>query len=219
MIDVALEILNKIDKLGFQSYIIGGYPRDRYLNISTDDIDICSNINEEVLVNNFNILKKNFYSYLIEYKSYKFEITLFRKEKEYIKHRYPKDIELVDNIEEDIIRRDFTINALCIDLNNNYVDFINSIDDLNNKIIRCIGDPKIKLIEDSLRMLRAIRFATILNFKLDKEIIDTIKINKELIKFIPLNKVKFELNKINNSIHKDYGYKLLKECEIIDYMV
>ncbi len=219
MVENAIEILNIIDRLGYEAYIVGGFPRDKYLNICTKDIDICSNINVSVLKDNFNIIYNNFYSYVITYKGYEYQLTLFRKEYNYIKNRYPTDIELVNNLNEDLMRRDFTINTLCINKDNEYIDILNAKDDLNNKIIKCVGDTKVKLCEDSLRMLRAIRFATTLNFTLDNKIVDTIIDNKVLIKSIPTVKVKNEIAKIQNSSNKEYGYKLLKECEIYDDVI
>lgn len=194
MYQEALEILKKIHKSGYEGYIVGGYPRDKYLNINSSDIDICTNMTPDIIKEKFDVIKDNGYGSLIVENG--FEITTYRKDK-YFENRFP-EIEFVKTLEEDLIRRDFIINTLCIDLNGNYVDKLNSINDLEKKIIRTVKDADLSFKEDPLRIIRCIRFEIDLNFVLDSDIIDSININKVLLKKISNNRIEKEIKKIKN---------------------
>ena len=139
------------------------------------DIDMCTNAKYDDLKDTFEITKGNFGSMRLKYKDYDFEITTFRKEFEYEKNRFPKNIEFVNTLAEDLERRDFTINTLCIDKNGSFIDLLDAKNDIDNKIIRCVGDSDFKISQDVLRSLRAIRFATILNFEIDNDLKESIK--------------------------------------------
>lgn len=214
MFQTAINILKKIKKLGYESYIIGGYPRDLYLGIINDDIDISSNIKENILKENFNIIKStNFGSFIILENNYEYEITLYRKE-EYKSNRYPL-ITYVDSLEEDIKRRDFTINTLCIDYNKNYVDLINSRKDIDNKIIKVVGNIDKKMKEDPLRIIRALRFSSDLNFSIEEKLKNFIINNKELLNNITKSRINKEIDKVKN---KTNFYNLIKKLDLENYI-
>jgi len=194
MYDKALELLKKINYLGYEAYIVGGYPRDKYLNIENTDIDICTNMLPITIKENFNVTKDNGYGSLII--DNQFEMTTYRNDT-YIDSRFPK-IEFVDSLEDDLKRRDFTINTLCIDFNGNYVDKLNVISDLNNKIIKTINDADISFKEDPLRIIRALRFKIDLDFNLSNDVMKSIKENKKLLKKINKKRIEKEINKIKN---------------------
>lgn len=202
------KILNNFEKDGYKAYVVGGFVRDYLLNKKSYDIDICTN---KVLDNN-TYGSKNF-----KYKKYNIDITTFRKELEYTK-RKPTKLIYVNSLEEDLRRRDFTINAICMDKNMNIIDLFDGVNDLNNKIIKMIGDPKEKLKEDPLRILRAIRFATILDFEidsnLDKEIIDNIL----LIKTLSPQRIRTELSKILTDKNYLKGITLLNKYKVFEIL-
>lgn len=213
MENVALEILKIIESKNYEAYIVGGYPRDRYLNIESFDIDICTNMPIEKLKKTFIIESEtHFGSCKLIYKTYSFEITLFRKDF-YDDSRYPK-IEYVNTLKEDLIRRDFTINMLCINSNNGYVDYYNVISDIDNKIIRCLTSSKDKIIEDPLRIVRALRFASDLDFAIEESLKQNIIEFKHLLKNISKNRINKELDKIKN---KEKFSKLLIELDLVEY--
>lgn len=217
MYDSAIEVLKKITNYGYQAYIVGGYPRDLYLKRSSIDIDICTDAKPMELINIFPeiILTNSEYgSIVILYNKIKFEITTFRKEGKYINNRRPSNIEYIESLEEDLKRRDFTINTLCIDKNGKTVDLLNAKNDLDNKIIRMVGNPKTRLKEDALRILRAIRFATILNFELEPMLKVYIKKYSGLLKKLSWNRKREELDMIFSSPNKEYGIKLLCELKL-----
>lgn len=194
MYQKSLDILKIIDNLGYEGYIIGGYPRNKYLNIETYDIDICTNMLPEEIIKNFNVTKNNGYGSLIIDNF--FEITTYRKDR-YNDSRFP-EIEYVSKLEEDIIRRDFIINTLCIDLNGNYVDLMNAKKDLDDKIIRTIKKADESFREDPLRIIRALRFMIDLDFSLSDDVKESITKNKYLLRKISNERIKREIDKIKN---------------------
>jgi len=214
MYETALNILNIIENNGYKAYIVGGYPRDKYLGIESTDIDICTNAKVadlELLFNDIDTKYKNYGNCIVHMNNYNYEITTFRKEK-YLKNRNDVEIDFIDSLNEDLIRRDFTINALCIDKDGKYIDILNSINDLDNKTIRLIGNVD-RLKDDPLRILRAIRFSGNLNFKLDYYLIEGINKYGYLIANLSNNKIKEEINKMNSN-----GISLLKQYNLDKYI-
>lgn len=220
MNDKIKEILEMITNKGFKAYVVGGYVRDYLRKIKTNDIDICTNARVKDLMEIFKDYKVTPLEYgniLLETKDYLYEITTFRKDIDYIKNRKPI-IEYVDTLEEDITRRDFTVNSICMDKDGKIIDLLNGKKDLNKKIIRTIGDPYFKIKQDSLRILRAIRFASCLNFKIEDNLKNAIKENKDLLKDLSYERKKEELTKIFTSDNKAYGIKLLKELDLLEVL-
>ena len=218
MYETAIEILNKITDFGYKAYIVGGYPRDIYLNRNSTDIDICTNASPKELKKIFSdsILKSQEYgSVSLIYKKIRFEITTFRKEIKYENNRFPVKIKYIDTLIDDLERRDFTINTLCIDNEGNFIDLLNAKRDLDNKIIKCVLDADKKIKEDILRSLRAIRFATILEFKLDENLKKAIKKYGYLLKNLSYFRKKDELEKIFSSPNCAYGLSLIKELDLV----
>ncbi len=221
MYNSAIKILNILAKFGYKAYIVGGYPRDLYLKRSSSDIDICTDATPKDIINIFDeVITTNseYGSIIISFEKIKFEITTFRIEEKYIDFRRPSKITYTENLEDDLKRRDFTINTLCIDKDGNQIDLLNAKSDLDNKIIRMVGNPKIKLKEDALRILRAIRFATILDFELEPVLKVYIKKYASLVKKISKERQKEELDIIFSSSNKEYGIKLLNELKLSDYL-
>jgi len=215
-----INILKKIEKNGYEAYVVGGYVRNKILGITSRDVDICTNALPKDIIKIFNLkkdTKNNYGSVNIVTKKYNIDITTYRKESTYIDHK-PIDLEFVVNIEEDLNRRDFTINSILLTSNNKIIDKYNGVNDLNNKILKCIGNTKTKLKTDPLRILRGIRFSVVYNLEIDKEIINFIKSNKELIKNISYFRKKEELDKIFTSKNKLKGLKLLKELKLLDVL-
>lgn len=195
MYEAALKVLSKLENNGYKAYIVGGYPRDKYLKIESFDIDICTSARSNEVASLFLVDKKvnTFGVTIIKEEGYLFEITTFRKDLEYRNHRYPKKIEFVDTLEEDLQRRDFTINTLCIDSNGNYIDLLGAKKDLDNKIIKAVGDADKKIEEDVLRIVRAIRFSIKLDFQIDIPLLRSIQKYKHLMNSISKTRIKKEL--------------------------
>ena len=212
-----LKVLEKIEDNGFEAYIVGGFVRDYLLGIVSTDIDICTNALPKDLVNifdNYNISNSDYGSFKMITSRFNFDITTYRKELAYSGRR-PSEIEYVDSLIEDINRRDFTINTLCMNSKGEIIDLLNAKDDLDSKLVKCVGEVQKKFREDPLRMLRAIRFATTLDFKLDEEIIIGITNNKNLISTLSNTRRKEELDKILTSSNALYGLDLIKKLDLL----
>lgn len=221
MYKAALEILKKINDNGYQAYVVGGYVRDLYLNKHSIDVDICSEATPKELKEIFGDIMLpsiQYGSVTVVYKSIRFEITTFRKDIKYENNRLPIKIKYIHSLKEDLLRRDFTINTLCMDASGEIYDYLGSKEDLDNKIIKMVGSPKKKLKEDSLRILRAIRFATTLNFTIDEELKKYIKKYGYLLRRLSYYRKKEELEKIFTSPNIKYGITLLKELDLIEHL-
>ena len=217
MNELALKVLKKIDSNGYKAYLVGGYVRDLYMGRESVDFDICTNATPQVLKNIFGNLilpTEQYGSVTLILNNIRFEITTFRREIKYLNNRKPIEIEYVNNLYEDLTRRDFTMNTMCIDSQGNIIDLLNGREDINDKVIKTVGDADFKISEDSLRILRAIRFATILNFNLDEDLKSAIKNHKDLLKTLSYQRKKDELDKIFSSPNVEYGLSLIKELEL-----
>jgi len=211
-----VNILKKIEKNGFEAYVVGGYVRNNLLGINSRDVDICTNALPKDIIKIFNLkkdTKANYGSVNIITKKYNIDITTYRREYNYELHK--PNVEFINEIDDDLSRRDFTINAILLNSNNELIDKYNGIEDLNKKLLKCIGNTKEKLTTDPLRILRALRFSILYDLELDKEIIDFIKKNKNLIKKISYFRRKEELDKIFTSKNKIKGLIILKELNLL----
>ncbi len=223
---IALEFLKIITSKGYKAYIVGGFVRDSLMKIVSHDIDVTTNATPQELKTIFSEVKfprnmndENSYgSVSVIYKNILFEVTTFREELEYLDNRHPSSIHYIDDLETDLKRRDFTINAICMDENGIIVDPLNGRIDIKNKLIKTINNPYKSFHDDALRILRAIRFATILDFKLDDELIEAVKITKKYLKNISYDRKKHELDKIFVNIHAKRGIELLKELELTEVL-
>ena len=217
MFESAIEVLNIIENNGFKAYIVGGYVRDLYIGRKSKDIDISTNakpMDLNKIFNNLTILE-DYGAVKLSYKGYVYDITTFRKDTYYDdSNRKNIKIEYTDNIEEDILRRDFNINTLYMDKHGNIIDMLNAKNDIDNKIIKVNGNSLDKLKEDPLRILRAIKYATILNFNLDKKLLSAIKKYRKLLSNLSCFRIKEELTRIFMNSNCCYGFKLITSLKI-----
>ena len=214
MYDVALKVLKELNDNGYKAYIVGGYVRDVLLDIESNDIDITTNATPKQIMELFNdscLPNEDYGSVIIEKKGYRFEITTFRKEIGYNDNRHPTEVKYIDELYPDLLRRDFVINTICMDSNGDIVDYLNGREDLENKVIRTVDDAYKSFSDDALRILRSIRFATILDFKLSDEVVDAIKKTKDLVRNLSYYRKKSELDKIFTSSNRKLGVSLLLE--------
>ena len=208
-------VLKKLIDSGFEAYVVGGYVRDYLLGKKTYDVDIATNAKPIEIMNVFNVNTNNDNFGMISIKDslYNYDIMPYREEYKY-SDRKPIEYTFTDDIVKDSERRDFTINSFYMDINGNINDPFNGKKDLDEKQIKVIGDIDTKFSDDPLRMLRAIRFASILNFDLDESIKNYIKSHKELISTLSFDRKKKELDKIFKNENKITGINLIKELDL-----
>ena len=217
MLESALKLLKELNSHDYKAYIVGGFVRDYLLGRESQDIDVCTNATpkeiKEVFEDSF-LPTEDYGSVIVNKYGIRFEITTFRKEFSYQDHRKPVEIQYIDDLYQDLLRRDFTINAICIDENGEVIDFLGGRDDLERKLIRTIGDAADRFHEDALRILRAIRFATVLDFQLDASVSSAILETRHLLSELSYQRKKEELDKIFASGHADKGIDLLLQYHL-----
>lgn len=212
MLDVALKLLKEFSKNSFKAYIVGGFVRDYIMGIESSDIDITTNAKPKEIKKIFAdscLPNEDYGSVIVMMKGIRFEITTFRQESNYLDNRRPNEVKYIDDLYTDLLRRDFVINTICIDENGDIIDYLGGQNDIKNKVIRIVGDAHQKMNDDCLRILRAVRFATILDFSLSEDIINAINATKSNLTNLSLQRKKDELDKIFNSANHNKGIKLL----------
>ena len=222
--DAFLSLSDLFLENGFKLYLVGGAVRDYLLFNDFNDLDVVSDAKPEDVKRFFkekaNYAFERYGAITLHYQSYKFDLTTLRKENSYVDSRHPSKIEFINDLSVDVKRRDFTINGMYMDKNKKVYDYVGGQKDLENKIIRMIGDPDQRLKEDPLRILRAIRFQITFNFKIDEELKKAILSNLELLKNLKeakiveeikkMKKDKEELSKVFDDFHIHYLLDMLK---------
>lgn len=184
------KIIQDLQKSGFEAYIVGGCVRDFLLEKEPKDWDVTTNAKPEEIQKVFpdSFYENSFLTVTARTKSKKpelaeIEITTYRLDAKYSDKRHPDEVKSAKKLEDDLSRRDFTVNAMAMDLpagrqaKIKVIDLFDGQKDLKNKIIRTVGNPEERFNEDALRMLRAVRFATNLNFKIEEKTAQAIRKN------------------------------------------
>ena len=226
--DVEIEILNKLNKYG-KGYIVGGAIRDILLGLKPKDIDFTTNLHYETLKTLFSDYSpketgKSFGVLRIRVNDIDYEIAKFREdnyeEKDGIKIiPEEKKVSFVDDIKNDLARRDFTINAMAYNETEGIVDLYNGQKDIENKVINFVGDAEERIIEDPLRVLRAFRFMSRLNFSLSENTIEGIKKQKDLLKNIPEERITMEFSKLLLGENIKNTLTLMKDTGVLELII
>ena len=213
-----LELENLFSSHGYHLFLVGGTVRDILLNIPLTDMDVVTDATPEQMKEfiNGDYTFSKMGSVKCKINDVKFDITTLREEEKYDDYRHPKKIHFVTSLKKDHVRRDFTINAMYMDKHFQLIDFENGLEDLNNGVIRMVGNPKKRLKEDPLRILRAIRFALTYDFSLDESLEKALIQSVKYLDFIQKDKIKQEIKKMN-SIPKDKVIKIFDKYSIKDY--
>lgn len=215
-------IIDTFYKNNYEAFLVGGCIRDMLLKKEPKDFDIATSAiptTTEILFSKTipTGIKHGTVTVIINNES--FEVTTYRTEGTYKDNRRPDKVSFVTNIKEDLSRRDFTINAFAYNNIEGLKDYFNGINDLNNKIIKTVGNSDTRFKEDALRMLRGIRFSAQLNFKIEKKTFESIKSNKDLIKNVSIERIRDELCKLLLSDNPRKGLNYLKDSCILNIIL
>ena len=217
----AIDILKIFNKNGYEAYFVGGCVRDYLLDEEFSDIDITTNALPEEVKKIFRKsidtgIQHGTVTILVNGEGY--EVTTFRTEDEYTNHRAPEKVEFVNNLREDLDRRDFTINAMALDSNGVLFDYHNGEKDLSSGVIRTVNNPNERFYEDALRMLRAFRFSSKLGFEIEYDTLEAIKKNAELIKFVSIERIVNEFKKLLSGKGNLRSLELLLDSKLNNYI-
>lgn len=207
-------IIDKLYEKGYEAFAVGGCVRDVVMGRNPHDWDITTNALPEIVKETFNKtidtgIKHGTVTVMIKRVGY--EVTTYRIDGEYTDGRHPKEVIYTSDLAEDLKRRDFTINAMAYNYRTGIIDKFNGVKDIENKIIRCVGNSTDRFKEDALRMLRAIRFSAQLDFSIDKETYEAIKLLAENLSLISKERIQAELTKTITSENPD---RIIHICKL-----
>ena len=215
-------IINKIYENNYEAYIVGGCVRDAILGLKPHDYDITTSAPPDAIIDIFKGfrcietgIQHGTVSIVIEKDIY--EITTYRIEGEYKDHRRPESVDFTNKLEEDLKRRDFTINAMAYNEKEGLIDLFGGKEDIESRVIRTVGNPYDRFNEDGLRMIRAIRFSSKLDFQIEEDTLKAIYDNANIIKDISLERITDEFSKIILSDNPENIIYLFK-TKILKYL-
>ncbi len=215
------DILDKFEKAKFQIYIVGGAVRDLMMGREVNDWDFTTDAKPEEILK---LIPQGFYDNKFGTVGLNtplgiFEITTMRKEGDYKDHRHPAKVGWTNKIEDDLARRDFTINALALSDKDEIIDPFNGQEDIRNKIIKAVGNPEQRFKEDALRLMRAVRIATELGFEIEPNTFKAIAENAHLLKEIANERIRDELFKLLASSDPYAGIVNLRSSGILQLVL
>ena len=218
----AKKVIETLKSHGFSAYAVGGAVRDALLGKIPYDFDITTDATPIEVKSLFDKVIETGIAHgtvTVMIDGEPLEVTTFRADGEYVDNRKPKTVTLVKNVESDLARRDFTVNALCYNDEEGILDLFSGIDDLNNKIIRAIGNPEERFTEDALRVLRAVRFSVQLGFKIEENTLSAIRKCAPLVQNLSVERITAELDKILMSPAADRALSLMFDTGILDFII
>ena len=220
----ARKIIARLEQHGYEAYIVGGCVRDSLMGKRPSDWDICTSARAEEMMALFEDkrviptgIQHGTLTILAEDGAY--EVMTFRIDGEYLDHRHPKSVAFTRELAEDLSRRDFTINAMAWHPERGLIDLFGGVEDLRDRLVRAVGDPVQRFNEDGLRMLRMVRFATVLDFDYDPATYDAVRKQGHLLQYISKERIQVELNKILLAAHPARGLEDLYTLGMYPYII
>lgn len=216
----ALPVLNKIKKAGFEAYFVGGSVRDAILGLEVNDVDIATSAYPEEIKHIFPKTVDvgiEHGTVMVLHGGESYEVTTFRTESTYQDYRRPDSVTFVRSLEEDLKRRDFTINAFAVDESGEIYDYFNGKEDLNNRLIRAVGVADERFNEDALRMMRGVRFASQLDFSIEEETKQAMKRHAPLLEHIAVERIQVEWIKLLLGKARKQGLASFLETDLYRY--
>ena len=194
-------VLQRLKENGFQGYVVGGCVRDSLLGRAPKDWDICTDALPEEMQRVFRDqhvietgLKHGTLTVMYDHEPY--EVTTFRVDGEYTDHRHPDEVRFVKNVVDDLARRDFTVNAMAWNPQSGLVDAFGGQEDLRAGVIRCVGEADRRFGEDALRIMRALRFASVYGFDIEAETAAAVHLLKDTLRDVAAERIRVELAKL-----------------------
>ncbi len=219
------EIIKALEDAGFEAYAVGGCVRDFILGREPSDWDITTNAKPEEIQKIFtkSVYENDFGTVAVNTESKNenlkiIEITTYRLEEKYSDKRHPDEVKFTKKLEDDLARRDFTINAVAYD-GKKFIDPFGGQEDIKNKIVRAVGEPEKRFNEDALRLMRAVRFAVQLGFSIEKKTIEAIKKNSNDIVIISKERIRDELIKMIMAENAKFGIEMLREFGLLKHIL
>jgi poly(A) polymerase len=221
--DTARSIVGRLRGSGYKAFLVGGCVRDTVLGIPPMEYDITTSAKPEEIMRIFSNtvpVGLSFGVILVLQDGFKFEIATFRKDESYSDGRRPDKVVYTSSEQEDVCRRDFTINGMLYDpITEEVIDHVKGIDDLKIGIVRAIGSPYERFNEDKLRMIRAIRFAARFNYELENETVHAIKELAHRITDVSAERIREEIVKIITQKNPGVGLKLLRQTGLLSHIL
>ena len=217
----AVPVLKKLESAGFEAYFVGGSVRDFLLNKEINDVDIATSATPEEVKRIFSKTVDvgiEHGTVLVLFQDHSYEITTFRSEAEYEDFRRPKEVSFIRNLEEDLQRRDFTMNAIAMDKDGNLIDPFNGQLSIKNQVIQTVGKAVERFQEDALRMMRAVRFVSQLSFKIEKETINALINLVHLLENIAVERKQAEFDKLLCGNDRKQALELILLTNIYSYL-
>ena len=200
MLQKAQKVLQKLEAAGHEAYLVGGCVRDLLRGVTPHDCDITTSARPEAVLALFEGFAiptgLQHGTVTVREEGESFEVTTFRADGVYSDHRRPDSVQFSDSLEEDLRRRDFTVNAMAMDRRGNVYDFHGGADDLQRGILRCVGEPQRRFDEDALRIMRALRFAATLGFAIEKDTAEAVERCAPLLRHIAAERLHEEMTKL-----------------------
>lgn len=199
--DSVKTVLNNLEAQGFEAFVVGGYVRDLFLGKETHDCDVTTNAKPDEIEQIFSNYKqshigKDHGTIGVKVSGEWIEITTYRVDEAILDHRRPKTVRFSEYLKEDVLRRDFTMNALALDKKGSVIDFVGGQKDIEARLIRCVGDPHLRFDEDALRIMRALRFSAQLEFRIEENSIQAMRAHAPLLSDLAVERIFQELQLI-----------------------
>lgn len=213
-------IIDTLNKNGFEAYLVGGCVRDMLMDIPPHDYDITTSAPPEAILTLFEKTVPTGIKHgtvTVINGGIAAEVTTYRADGDYTDHRRPKSVTFVKSLKEDLARRDFTVNAIAYNKTKGVKDFFGGIKDINNKILRAVGEPEKRFREDALRILRLFRFASVLEFTPEKETLNAALKCAPLLESISAERISSELRKAING-KKPAALKPLTDIKGLEFI-
>ncbi|MGN7386606.1 CCA tRNA nucleotidyltransferase [Sporosarcina sp. SAFN-015] len=215
------KVIRQLEEAGYEAVFVGGSVRDYLLGKEASDIDIATSATPEEV--------KHVFTHTIDVgiahgtvmvlmDGEPIEVTTYRTESTYSDHRRPDEVEFVRSLKDDLQRRDFTMNAIALTLTGELIDPFSGMIDLQNRKIRAVGKAADRFHEDALRMIRAIRFSSVLNFEIEDETLLAIQENAASIKHISVERIKVEMDKLWKGVNPAKALETIADTRLSEYL-